>query len=462
MRRPVTDPRGLPPKANLDAELDLLAACLFKAETFDRVADRLRPEHFFAEAHRAIWEACAAVAATGATVETSTVRSYLADRGHLKAVGGAQWFDLLHLTRPAVAQPERVAAVIRNAWRQRELASRCQRIAAECYGDVGDLQAFIERSEAEIGALGHSDRADTSAGIRECIETTIKGILDGVTTGIATGLQAHDALTLGLHPGDVTIVAGRPGMGKTALALQLGMHVAQGSRDGRRNGVAVFSLEMERGPLTLRSLCSEARVNSKAVRAGTATPLDWRNLTDAATTIGKASLVIDDTPAITPGQLRSRCRQRRALWAREGIDLRVVVVDYLQLMDGRLGVGPRASREEQVAYCSRSLKALAKELGVAVVACAQIKRPASPGKVDRPHLSDLRESGGIEQDADVVVFIHRPEYYLGDKTPADDRGVAEVIVAKQRNGETGVRRCRWFDRYTLFTDIEGSDQYAQE
>lgn len=455
-RRP-PDPRGVPPKSNIDAELDLLAACLWKPGTFDVVADLLKAEHFFADPHRVLWSALSAVGADGCDVSTVTVRNYLADRGQLEAAGGVVAIHALEHSRPAVAFPERVAAVIKNCWRQRELASRCQRIAAECYFDVGDLQAFIEKSEAEIGALGHSERQDTSATMLECITETMSQLVAGVVTGMGTGLAAHDDLTHGLHRGGVTILGGRPGMGKSALAMQLAQHVACTTGEHGRNGVAVFSLEMKRGELATRTLCSAARVDSNALKGGTATQLDWRNLTEAAPKVTAAALVIDDRAAITPAQLRSRCRQLRARWKRAGIDLALVVVDYLQLMDGRFGTKGKADKEAEVSHCSAALKTLAKEMNVAVLACAQLNRDKTITAACPPQLHHLRGSGSIEQDADVVVFLHRPEYYLKAKTPAEDRGIAQLVVAKQRNGRTGIRRCKWFERYTLFEDLAAHD-----
>lgn len=456
-QRRTPDPRGVPPKSNIDAELDLLAACLWKPGTFDIVADLLKPEHFYVDSHRVLWAALEAVGADGCDVSTVTVRNYLADRQQLEAAGGVKAIHALELSRPAVAFPERVAAVIKNCWRQRELGSRCQRIAAECYFDVGDLQAYIEKSEAEIGALGHSDRADTSASMLTCITETMGQLSAGVPTGIKTGLAAHDDLTHGLHRGGVTILGGRPGMGKSAMAMQLAQYVALSSGESGRLGVAVFSLEMKRGELATRTLCSAARVDSNVIKTGKASQLDWRYLTDAAPQVAKAAMMIDDRAAITPAQLRSRCRQVRAKFKRDGIDLALVVVDYLQLMDGRFGTKGKSDKEAEVSYCSSALKTLAKEMNVAVLACAQLNRDKTITATCPPQLHHLRGSGSIEQDADAVVFLHRPEYYLLAKTPGEERGIAWVVVAKQRSGRTGIRRCKWFEKFTLFEDLDAND-----
>ncbi len=451
------DVSGIAPKCNLEAELDLLAACLSKPDVFDTVQDLLRSEHFYAPQLRVLWVGCQGVADAGEVVSTATVRNFLRDRNLLDKAGGVELIESLEFSRPAVVMPERVAAVIRNAWRQRECAARCQRIAAAAYGDVGDLQAFIEKAEADIGALGHSERVDTAASLKDCIAEVIGAIAeDGTSGGVKSGLRAYDDLTMGFYPGDLVIVGGRPGMGKTAVALQLGLNVA-GARTARPQGVAVFSLEMPRPQLTQRALCSAARVDMTAMRAGTLTPLDWRNLTDVAQWMAQSPLEIDDQPAITPAQLRSRLRRQKSKWAKAGVDLRVAVVDYLQLMDGRFGVSAKASREEQVSHCSKSLKTIAKELGITVVACAQLSRDVAGAKDRRPQLHHLRESGSIEQDADVVAFVHREEYYLGDKCPEHERGIAEIIIAKQRNGGVGTRRCRFHARYTLFADLEAND-----
>ena len=456
------DVSGIAPKFNVEAELDIVAACLKSHDTFDIVQDMLHPDHFYASALRVIWVGCLGVSADGGIVSTESVRNFLRDRNLLDKAGGVEMIEALEYSRPAVVMPERVAAVIRNAWRQRECAARCQRIAAAAYGDVGDLQAFIEKAEADIGALGHSERTDTAATLRECIETVVSSIAEnGSAMGTATGLQAHDALTLGLFPGDVTIVAARPGMGKTALAVGWGVSIASAPAV-RPQGVVVFSLEMKREQLTQRSLCSAARVDLTAMRAGTLSRDDWSRLTAAAQWMVQAPLVIDDQPAITPGQLRSRLRRQKAAWARQGVDLKVAIVDYLQLMDAKMAVGPKASREQEVSFCSKALKTIAKELGIAIIALSQLTREVAGAKDRRPQLHHLRESGSIEQDADVVVFIHREEYYLKEKTPVDERGLAEVIIAKQRNGSVGTRRCRWFGRYTLFADLDAGDPRFEE
>jgi len=354
------------------------------------------------------------------------------------------------------------AARLRDIWRIRKAGEIAARVVEESRGDVGREQEYLERLEGEFAKLTRLDADNDSIRIMDSLKSAFGNIQERMDRPdhVPLPLAALTSQLVGLFKGELVIVAGRPGMGKSALMMQIAIEAARTSGpDGRPNGVAFFTLEMSNEALATRAACSYGRVDIQALRTNTMTNTMWASLSAASAAIAKASLILTEGSQLTPHQIRSKCRRLRRTFEQKGERLALVVVDYLQLMNGQSPTG-RRSREEQVAACSGALKALAKELGVPVVAGAQLNRPDKKAKVARPQLTDLRESGAIEQDADVVVLIHRPEYYLKDATPEADRGIAELIVAKQRSGPTGIKRAQWFDRYTFFADLEEDRGYG--
>lgn len=467
---------GRMPPADLDAEAAVLSAVMLANDAFDVVQEILLPEHFYSEANRRVYEAVQELHAASRRVDVVSVAGWLRDRGRLDQIGGTPYLAQLVDATPAVAHVEDHARAIREKWRLRSLIATCQRFAAEGYGDCGDVQSFVDAAEQSIFELARIPESSSVVPVRDAIHDAFKILSEarqrgGGITGFETGFAELDRRTSGLHKGDLYIVAGRPGMGKTSFVLNLAMNVAsskqvsnpddpygRGTAETPGHGVAFFSLEMPREQLAARLLASEARVDMSNIRSGQVHAEDWNKLTEAAARIGRLPLWLDDTPAISVLDLRAKIRRLQAE-LRNSPDgpreLGLVAIDYLQLMSGRKGV---SSREQEISEISRGLKQLAKEMGVPVMALSQLNRSVETRttKDKRPQLSDLRESGAIEQDADAILFIYRDEYYFKD---SPDKGIAELIVAKQRNGPTGTVKVKFSQQYTRFDNLEHEADY---
>jgi replicative DNA helicase len=472
---------GRVPPSDLDAEAAVLSAILLAPEAFDQVQEFLRHEHFYSDANRRIFESMVELNANGRPVDIVSVAGFLRDRNRLQQVGGTPYLSQLSDATPAVAHVESHAKTIREKWRLRQLIGTCQRFAAEGYGDCGDVQGFIDQAEQAVFDIGRIPETSSIVPVKDAIHGAFQILAEaarrgGRVTGIETGYTELDKRCAGLHNGDLYIVAGRPGMGKTAFVLNMAVNVAKPQRvqvaaDGAAiaeapveepgYAVAFFSLEMPREQLASRILACEARVDVSRLRSGDLRRDDWNKLTEAAARLGRLPLWLDDTPALTLLDLRAKIRRLQAdikHAERDGLPvakgLGLVAVDYLQLMQGRRDAG---SREQEISELSRGLKQLAKEMSVPVLALSQLNRSVETRgtKDKRPQLSDLRESGAIEQDADTIFFIYRDEYYFPD-TP--DKGVAELIIAKQRNGPTGKVMTKFTAEYTRFDNL-ASDEY---
>lgn len=467
------------PPHDLDAEAAVLSALLLDRDALDRVLDILKAEHFYSEAHRRIYEAALDLSSKGSPVDIVSVAGWLRDRDRLAQVGGAAYLGQLVDAVPAVAHLPTYARMVREKWRVRQLISTCQRVAAEAYGDIGDVQPFIDRAEQAIYDIARTPESSSIQRLQPIIKTIFDQLTDLAQrgeriTGTPTGFERLDAMTSGLHKGELTIVAARPGMGKTSLVLNMAVNVAAprsittATPDGLEEtqevpglGVAVFSLEMPREQLASRMMCSEGRVDVSRLRQGHLQERDWQNLTQAAAFLHRLPIWIDDTPGLNVLELRAKVRRLQAECNRgetEATRIGLVIIDYLQLMSGRKDA---QSREQEISEISRSLKQLAKELEVPVIALSQLNRAVETRatKDKRPQLSDLRESGAIEQDADNIFFIYRDDYYNRDES--EQKGIAEIIVAKQRNGPTGKVKVRWNAEYTRFDNLAASeyDQY---
>jgi replicative DNA helicase len=447
------------PPNDQDAEGAVLSAVMIHdgRAGFDEVADVLRPEHFYSEAHRRIFAACEALVVAGKPCDVVTVATWLREHDRLAQVGGMAYLTEVVNAAPALANLRDYAEIVGGKWRARQVILTCQKFAAHGYIPHGDEREFATEAAQALAEIATSDTKRSLVGIGETIGDNMRALLAAAKSGQTmlgrpTGLRRYDRLTSGLHDGELTIVAARPGMGKTALVLNMAVSVAGGvdvkpSADPEPE-VAIFSLEMPREQLVNRMLCTEARVSFSNLRTGMATPMDWSKLTQASANIAKLGIAIDDTPAIDPVELRAKVRRHATECAKRKRRLRLVAVDYLQLMRGRAHT---SSREQEVADISRSLKALAKEMGIPVIALSQLNRKLEERGDKRPILSDLRESGAIEQDADNVVFIHREGYFKKD---SPDRNIAELIVAKQRNGPTDTVKVQWSGDYTRFDDLD--------
>ncbi|WP_437935840.1 replicative DNA helicase [Sorangium sp. So ce341] len=471
---------GRVPPHDLDAEAAVLSAILLHRDALDRVLEILKAEHFYSEANSRIYEAAQELASAGTPIDIVSVASWLRDRERLAQVGGAAYLAQLADATPAVAHVGAHARVVYEKWRVRQLIATCQRVAAEGYGDVGVVQEFIDGAEQAVYQLARTPQGTSTQPIAQVLKAAFEQITAAAErgdriTGISTGFEKLDAKTAGLHDGDLSIVAARPGMGKTSFVLNLAVNVASPrtvsspgpdqvghgiERHEPGFGAAVFSLEMPREQLATRMVCSEGRVDVGKLRQGFLQPDDWRRLTEAASFLSTLPIWIDDTPAISLLELRAKVRRIQAEYDRPPSDghsgrrVGLVVIDYLQLMKGRDGV---SSREQEISEISRGLKQLAKELKVAVIALSQLNRAVETRttKDKRPQLSDLRESGAIEQDADNIIFIYRDEYYNPETT--NHKGIAELIVAKQRNGPTGKVLTRFTSSCTRFDNLAPGD-----
>lgn len=425
----------------------VVAASLLDGDARSEALSVLSSDHMYGDVHRLLWMAVEALDAQGETVDVVTVAGWLRDRDQLRRIGGAATIGTLVDCTPSVA-PRAVrdyATHIVALWRQRQVIALGHRIVGEGYGDVGDVSEWTDLVESRLYELVHSDRVSTTTTLREAIIETFEQIRasaerGGELTGLSTGLTAYDRCTSGLHPGELTVVAARPGMGKSALAFGWAATVA-----AQRMGVYVLSLEMPSVQVAQRVICSMSRASIGRMRAGAITQTDYQAMTDAARVAAEWPMVIDEDSGTTVTQLRARLRRQCSRWRRDGVEPGLVVVDYIQLMSE-----PSAqSREQEISYISRHMKGLAKALGVPVVVLSQLNRSVEARADKRPLLSDLRESGAIEQDADCVTMIYRDDYYHPD---SEDRGLAELIIAKQRSGPTGPMLVRWYPECTTYGD----------
>ena len=437
----------LPPQS-IHLEQGVLGAILLENEALVRVLEVLDERDFYQEAHRWIFQAMIDLFEENVPIDLLTMTERLRKNERLAAVGGASYLTELVDLVPTAANVWHHARIVRDKAILRGLIQTATGIVTESYDDTEDVDTLLDRAEQAIFEI--SQRKSTTGFVN--INTVLKGSFRHIEqlyerkeliTGVSTGFLRFDNLTAGLQPSDLIIIAGRPSMGKTALGLNIAQHV--GVHVGRP--VAIFSLEMAKEQLVLRMLCSEARVDSSKLRTGFLSREDWPRLTKAAGTLSEAQIHIDDTPAQSSLDIRAKSRRLRA----ELGDLALIIVDYIQLMRGRART---ENRQQEISEITRSLKALAKELQVPVVALSQLSRAVEQRNSRRPQLSDLRESGAIEQDADVVALIYRDEVYNED---SPEKGIAEIIIGKQRNGPTGLVKLHFHGDYTRFDNLDERD-----
>ncbi|NOY85728.1 MAG: replicative DNA helicase [Deltaproteobacteria bacterium] len=442
------DPRKVPPQ-NLEAERAVLGAILLDNEVIFTVLEVLDPNAFYQEGHRTIFSSMLSLNERGQPIDLVTLTNRLRSDGLLERAGGAAYIPSLAEAVPTSAGAAHYANIVKEKAILRALITTSSEIVEECFDSPGDVDEIIDEAERRIFQISDRRIGATFFSIKEIVKSSFRTI-EGLyarkehVTGVPTGFKDIDDLTSGLQSSDLIIVAGRPSMGKTAFAL----NIAQNAACAGKLNVAIFSLEMAREQLVTRMLCSEARIDAHRLRSGYLGDTDWPKLTRAAGLLSDASIFIDDTPALSAMEMRAKTRRMKA---DKGLDL--VIVDYLQLMRGR---GRIDNREQEISEISRSLKALAKELALPVVALSQLNRAVENRQDKRPMLADLRESGAIEQDADVIFFIYRDEFY--DKNSAD-KGTAEIIIGKQRNGPVGTRKLAWLDKYTRFEDFTNRETF---
>jgi len=441
----------LPPQ-NLEAETSVLGAVLLENEALNRVLEILQEEDFYREAHRRIFSAILHLYEHSEPVDLITLSEVLKTRGDLDSVGGIEYLNSLVNGVPTAANISYYAKIIKEKAILRKLINRATEIISQSYSNSGDVDEFIDQAERTIFEISEDRVRPSFYPIKDLIKSSFKTIEHlyekrQLITGVPTGFQRLDELTSGLQPSDLIIIAGRPSMGKTAFALNIAQHASvQASIPA-----AIFSLEMSKEQLALRMLCSEAKVDAHRLRGGFLSESDWPKLTRAAGSLSEAPLFIDDTPGLSALEMRAKAR-RLKIEHRLGL----VIVDYLQLMRGRATAD---SREQEISDISRSLKALAKELAIPVIALSQLNRRVEERGDKRPQLSDLRESGAIEQDADVILFLYRDEVYNKSE---ENKGKAEIIIGKQRNGPTDKVDLAFLDRYTRFENLSNlkEDPYS--
>ncbi len=435
---------GRVPPHNLQAEESLLGAMLLSRDAVSAASEIIDGKHFYKPAHAHVYEAITAVLSRGEPVDPVTVAEELRRRDLLDAVGGPQVLLSLQAGTPATSNAARYARIVEEHALLRGLIGVAGDIAELGYEMPDDVSAAIDRAESMVFEVAQHRVTDSTTKLYDLVYSAIDRLEALYTrgdaiTGIPTGFTDFDELTAGLQPSALIVVGARPGMGKTSFALGCALHGAM--RAGRP--VLFFSLEMSRVELSQRLLCGEARVDSTKVRNGKLADEDWRRIISATDRLADAKLWIDDNPNVNVMEMRAKARR---LKSREG-DLGLVVVDYVQLMTGRTKA---ESRQVEVSEISRSLKILARELECPVMALAQLNRGLEQRADKRPLLSDLRESGSLEQDADVVAFIYRDELYNSE---SPDVGTAEVIVAKHRSGPTDKVRLAFLSHYTLFANM---------
>lgn len=417
------------PPHSLEAERAVLGGLMLDERAWDRVADRLVEDDFYLHRHRLLFRAIATLASSGRPFDAVTLDEWIKSEGEERRLGGLDFLLELTQATPSAANITAYADIVREKSILRQLIDVGTEIAGSAYRHSGNSRELLELAEqqvfriAESGARGRQGFVSMRDAVRQALELINERYSrQGELTGVPTGFTDLDAKTTGLQPSDLIILAARPSMGKTALALNIAEYAAAKTN----KAVAVFSMEMSVSQLTLRLLSSLGRISAEHLRTGRIDDLEWPRVTSAVSILSKLKLFIDDTPALSPNELRSRCRRL----AREH-DLGLVVVDYLQLMQVP---GNKENRATEISEISRGLKALAKELNVPVIALSQLNRSLEQRQDKRPVMADLRESGAIEQDADLILFIYRDEYYHED---SPDKGKAEIIIAKQRNGPTG-------------------------
>ncbi len=415
-------------------------------ESLERLEGTLLPEHFYVEANARIFQAIIDLAERGQPFDALTIKDQLERRDELAACGGEAYLAELVGAVPTAANVKHYAEIVRERAVLRQLLSVCNRIAQDVYQETSrEVNEHLDLAEKDILAVAESfNRSRPSFSkmgdlmVEAYSELEKRYSQKKAVTGIPTGYDRLDEMTSGLQRGDLIIIAGRPSMGKTAFSMNLAQNAALRSEES--GVVAVFSLEMSSQQIAMRMLASEARVDMQHLRTGRFSQEDWRKLAAASGSLAESKIFIDDTPAISVLELRSKCRRLK----RENKGLDLVIIDYVQLMSGRADVENRA---QEISEITRSLKGLAKELDVPVIALSQLNRSLEQRADKRPVMSDLRESGAIEQDADVIMFIYRDEVY--HKKP-ENEGLAEIIVAKQRNGPIGDVKLTFIHPYTRF------------
>ncbi|MFR4985767.1 MAG: replicative DNA helicase [Lachnospirales bacterium] len=432
------------PPNDFEAEQAVLSCMIFDIDGISIAYEMLKAEDFYRPEHKILFEAMISMYSNSQQVDVITLKNKLESMNMLNNVGGYEYIIELYNIVSTSALTKQYTDIVKEKSIRRKILKASKDINVLTFDNTEPIENIVEKAEKIIESIGDSNNLDDFSPISQVLETSIENIENlyrnkSKVTGIETGFADFDMKTSGLQNSDFILIAGRPSMGKTAFAINIAQYAAL-----RKNvTTAIFSLEMSKEQLVNRMICTEALVDAQKLRTGDIQSDDWYKIAEAVSSLSEAPIYIDDKSSITIPELRAKCRRLK-----KDKDLGLVVIDYLQLMNGNTR---NENRQQEISSISRALKGLARELNVPVVALSQLSRAVEQRKPPKPMLSDLRESGAIEQDADLVCFLYREEYYNPE---TDKRGQAEVIIAKQRNGSVGTVNLSWLGQYTKFASLE--------
>lgn len=435
------------PPHNIEAERFVIAAILLDNDALPKAVEILKEEDFYLESHRRIFHVILELFEENEVIDVITISDELNKQGILEDTGGSEYLLALVESIPTSANVTSHSKIVKEKALLRRMINAATRIAGEGYEETEDVDALLDRAEQIMFDVSEDRIRNSFFSLKDLVQDSFKTVEEiyergAPLAGVPTGFRDFDEMTCGLHPSDLIIIAARPSMGKTSLALNIGLNIAL----REKKPVAIFSLETSKEQLVLRMLCSEARIDAHKLRAGFLGKEDWPRLTKAAGRLVEAPVFIDDTPGISVMEMRAKARR---LMKEHGLSL--IIVDYLQLMQGR---GKSENRQQEISAISRSLKGLARELDVPLIALSQLSRAVESRNPPKPVLSDLRESGAIEQDADLIAFIYRPEMYKkGDEDGEVEEGIAEISIGKQRNGPIGKIKLAFIKGSTRFENL---------
>lgn len=445
---------GRMPPHSIDAEQAVLGAIIINSRAINDVSSILLPGDFYREAHRMVFEAMLEMSYKGSPIDMLSLSEFLRDKNLFEKVGGVAFITHLSNISPSAANATYYAKIVKDKALLRNLINAASDIADSAFAGSDDIVNLLDNAERKVLAISASHDTGSAVPVKSLLKEAIGRIemayeAKGGLTGLPSGFDDLDRLTSGLQPSDLILLAARPSMGKTALTLNLAANVAL----RKKKSVAFFSLEMSSIQLLMRLISSESGVDSKQIQRGDVSPDEWAAIMGACDNLYNAPLYIDDNSNINVAELRSRARR---IQSEHGLDL--IIIDYLQLMQGR-HTGSNDNRQQEVADISRSLKSLARELKVPVIALSQLSRSVENRQIKRPMLSDLRESGSLEQDADIVMFLYREDYYVKD---TENQNITELIVAKHRNGPVDTVRLFFDKEITRFRNLAPKELEALE
>lgn len=429
---------------SIEAEMSVIGSMLVNKEAISIASEMISGDDFYSKQYGIVFDAMVELNNEGKPVDPVTLQARLKEKDLPPEISGLEYLKEIMDTTPTSVNVKEYARIVKDMSVSRKLIKTMEELTNTCYSGKEKVEDVLEDTEKRIFAITQNRDVDDYVPIGQVVMNAMDRIeavykAKGSVTGQESGFLDLDFKTAGFQNSDLIIIAARPSMGKTAFVLNIADHLAF----KRNRAVAIFSLEMSKEQLVNRLFSLESRVDAQHIRNGNLTDAEWKDLIISAGSIGKSRLIIDDTPSISVSELRSKCRKYKS---EHGLDM--IIIDYLQLMTGS---GKADSHQLEISEISRSLKAVAREMGVPVIALSQLSRSVESRPDKRPMLSDLRESGAIEQDADVVMFIYRDDYYHDD---TDKKNIAEIIIAKQRNGPTGTVELHWMPELTRFANLE--------